>query len=52
MEPIWAKIGQNLHVKKKLSASGTGPPPTSDAEFAFQHPLDHSISGFLQPKQF
>ena len=27
MEPIWAKIGQNLHVKKNLSASGTGPPP-------------------------
>jgi hypothetical protein len=25
--PIWAKISQNLDVKNKFSASGTGPPP-------------------------
>jgi len=25
--PIWAKIGQNLDVKNKISTSGTGPPP-------------------------
>jgi len=25
--PIWAKIGQNLHVKNKFPASGTGAPP-------------------------
>jgi hypothetical protein len=35
--PIWAKIGQNLHVKKEISASGTGPP--YGVEFAFRHPL-------------
>jgi len=31
--PIWAKISQNLDVKNKFSASGTGPPPpTSGAD--------------------
>ena len=48
--PIWAKISQNLDVKNKFSASGTGPPPpTSGAEFAFRHPLgNNNDSGYSQ----
>ena len=30
-------------VKKKISASGRTPPPTSGLGFLFRHPLDHHL---------
>ena len=50
MEPIWAKINQNLHVKQKLSASGTGPPLPQMQNLCSDTPLIHSM-GF-KPQQY